>query len=176
MKRPIVITGFMGSGKTSVARALGSLLSIAVIDLDEEITRLQSRTPAELISGLGEEAFREIETDVLQQVLRQNSRIIALGGGTWTVPGNRDLLQAYNCLVIWLDAPFDTCWSRIKDSGGKRPLAPDRRQAQTLYERRRAIYELAALRIEVLEDVAPADVAKRMHQAVVSVEPKEFGF
>jgi shikimate kinase len=145
-------------------------MSTDVTDLDEEITRLRSYTPAELIAMRGEETFREIESGVLQQVLGQNAGIIALGGGTWTVPANRDLLKVYNCLVIWLDVPFETCWKRIKDSEGKRPLAPDFQQALTLYQRRRPIYELAALRVDVLADMTPVDVAERL-QALATVEP-----
>lgn len=172
--RRIVITGFMGSGKTSVARTLGRLLNRAAIDLDEEITRLKSSAPGELITLQGEEAFREIETDVLRQVLDQEAKIISLGGGTWTVLRNRELLATCNCLIIWLDVPFETCWRRITDSGGNRPLAPDRHQAKALYKLRQPAYKLAALRVKVTDEMGATEVAELLKQALCNLEPKEF--
>ena len=151
--RPIVITGFMGCGKTRFARELARRLNLAMVDLDESITRLTGRTPAQLIVEDGEPAFRVIESDVLRHVLQtRGADIIALGGGAWIEEKNRDLVAQHDCLSVWLDAPFEVCWRRIEASGDDRPLGKTREQAHALYERRRPIYELAEVHINVLPD------------------------
>jgi shikimate kinase len=145
MNRRIVILGFMGSGKTTVARELARQLECEFIDLDSFITDREGRSPAEIITQDGEASFRERETLALCDVLQdRNAGVIALGGGTWIVPANRTLIALHDCLSVWLDAPFELCWQRIAASGNSnRPLAPDIETAQRRYESRRAEYALA---------------------------------
>jgi shikimate kinase len=146
--RPIVITGFMGSGKTTVARALARMLDCRAIDLDQLIAESERRTPKEIIEQDGEPAFREIETRLLRELLEQDGeQVIALGGGAWTLPGNRDLIAQHNGFSVWLDAPFELCWQRITASGNQRPLARDKGQAQMLYAERLNLYKLAGLQV-----------------------------
>lgn len=151
MKRskPVVITGFMGSGKTSVARALAQILNCEMVDLDLAISDRERRTPKEIIELDGENAFREIETQVLREVLEAGlTRVIALGGGAWTMKRNRELITAHSGFAVWLDVPFRLCWQRISASGNERPLARNETQARKLYRARRAAYIQASLRIE----------------------------
>lgn len=144
----IIITGFMGSGKSTVARALALLLAAEMIDLDEAITREALRSPGEIIESDGEAAFREIETRALAGVLAsERNEVIALGGGAWTLPRNRDLIKSKGALSVWLDAPFDLCWSRIQNSEAHRPLARTEASARALYDHRREQYRLADLSI-----------------------------
>lgn len=145
----IVITGFMGSGKTLVARKLARHLKLTMIDLDEKITEKEGRSPAQLIVEEGEAAFRLIESAVLRELLEADAaHIIALGGGAWIQKTNRDLIKEYDYLSIWLDAPFEVCWARIEASGEDRPLGKTKEQAKALYDQRRPIYQLADIRIE----------------------------
>lgn len=148
--RRIVIVGFMGSGKTTVAKALARRLACDVVDLDSFITKREGRSPAEIIEQDGEPAFRLVETNALRDVLNQaDVRVIALGGGAWTIAVNRALVEQGKCLSVWLDVPFELCWRRITAKGkASRPLAPDHRRARALYESRRASYELAQLRVD----------------------------
>jgi shikimate kinase len=169
LERCIVITGFMGAGKTSVAQALGVLMNCEAIDLDEEITRLNHSSPMDLITNQGEKAFREIETEVLRQVLDRGAKLIALGGGAWTIPGNRELLTVRSCLTVWLDVPFEACWPRIVASGSGRPLAPNREHARSLYETRRALYQMADVRIEASDEMTASEVAKLVQRSIGSV-------
>src|SRR5215217_8639385 len=96
---PIVITGFMGCGKSKVARELAQRLNVAMVDLDEWITGRLGRTPAQLINEDGESAFRVIETNALRELLQNGGAgIIALGGGAWVEEANRSLIDQYDCL------------------------------------------------------------------------------
>ena len=152
MNRRIVIVGFMGCGKTTVAKELACELNCEVVDLDSFITEREHRSPAEIISQDGERRFREIETLALLDALEKTSaRVIALGGGTWTVAANRTLIALHDCLSVWLDAPFELCWKRIMSGKTVRPLAPDHDMAGTKYDSRQAGYGLAERRIAVDE-------------------------
>jgi shikimate kinase len=147
--RRIVIVGFMGCGKTTVAGALAQRLGCAMVDLDSFITDREGRSPAEIIKQEGEPAFRAIETRALQDVLGNSAaRVIALGGGAWTIPTNRALAEKHDCLSVWLDAPFELCWQRITSGRTTRPLAPDREGAEALYASRRPAYGQAQIRID----------------------------
>ena len=152
----IVITGFMGSGKTRVARELARRLNVEMADLDERITEREGRSPAQLINDEGEEAFRVIESNNLRELLEQDSaRVVALGGGAWIQKVNRELIEQHGCVSVWLDVPFEVCWARIETSGEDRPLGRTKEQAQTLYEQRTPIYKLATVRVgnESLEEL-----------------------
>jgi shikimate kinase len=161
----IVIVGFMGSGKTTVARALAGRLNSEMIDLDSFITKREGQPPAEIIQTKSENEFREVETRTLRDVLEQNdARVIALGGGAWTIEANRELANQHACLSVWLDAPFALCWQRITSGNEARPLAPDRETAQKLFEDRHDSYELASLCIPVSE----ADTAEVLADKILS--------
>jgi len=167
MKRDrIVLVGFMGCGKTSVAKALAGQIDSDFIDLDSFITERCGKSPAELIQQNGEQAFREIETSALREVLTlDDAQVIALGGGAWTIEENRALVENHGYLAVWLDAPFELCWSRIQSGDTVRPLAPDREAAQALYQSRRQTYELASLKLAVDEPDSPESIARRILQS-----------
>ena len=164
MNRRIVILGFMGCGKTTVATELARQLECRFIDLDSFITEGRGRSPAEIIEQAGEPAFRQIESLALAAVLKdRDARVIALGGGTWPVPANRTLIALHDCLTVWLDAPFEVCWQRIIDSGKTvRPLAPDRETAKARYHSRRDDYALAARQISVNETDSAEMIASQL--------------
>jgi len=145
-----------------VARALSQLLENGFIDLDQHITETQGRTPQEIIEREGEHRFRELETRALESVLSgEGPLIIALGGGTWTDPRNRELINSLGALTVWLDTPFEICWKRIEAAPATRPLARSRQEAERLFEARLPIYELAEARIPVAND-DPRNIALRI--------------
>jgi len=160
----IVITGFMGSGKSTVARALALRLDSQMIDLDGEILKKEYRSAKQIIDDQGEPSFREIETRVLRAVLQKNAAgVIALGGGSWTLPRNREMLASSGAISVWLNAPFNLCWQRIVAStlGGKdeRPLARNEQQALSLYTERRAVYATADLHVEATANKTADEIA-----------------
>ncbi|HKS26391.1 MAG TPA: shikimate kinase [Pyrinomonadaceae bacterium] len=163
----IVITGFMAAGKTSVAKALAERMNCRMIDLDFIITEREKRSVPALITEEGEARFREAEGRALRVVLEMNrARVIALGGGAWTIHENRALIAEHDCLTVWLDAPFELCWQRITESEESRPLAKDREAAERLFHERRALYTLARLRIEVTTEKSAEDLAAEIISAL----------
>ncbi len=159
----IAITGFMAAGKTTIARALAARFDYEFVDLDDLIAAQQQRTIKETVEIEGEDRFREIETNALIEVLRrEGGRVIALGGGAWTMPENRRMLGKREAFTVWLDASFELCWQRIEAGAETRPLASSREQAHQLYLERLPIYELAQKRIicegkdavEIAEEIA----------------------
>ena len=169
LERPIVITGFMGCGKSKIARALARRFEVPIVDLDDVITARQGRTPAQLITEEGEPAFREIESNTLRETLQTIPvGVIALGGGAWIEETNRDLIEQRGCLSIWLDVPFEVCWGRIKASEEDRPLGRTREQALKLYERRKPIYQLAVIHAQRMADDKLEDFIARIEHKIVS--------
>lgn len=142
----IYLVGFMGSGKTTVARALGRRLGWRVIDLDEEIERREGRTVSQVFAQHGEVYFRKVEREVLLAFLPARHAIVATGGGTFIQPANRADILA-DGVTVWLDAAFQSIVGRVP-SDGRRPLAADREAFAALFEERRAVYRLAHIRID----------------------------
>ena len=108
-----------------------------------------------------------IETDVLRKVLMDASaRIIAMGGGAWTISENRKMIAGHKALTIWLDVPFELCWRRIEAGGEARPLARTREMAQKLYAERLPIYAQADVRIPVNENESAGEIAAKVVERV----------
>ena len=148
--RRIVFLGFMGCGKTTVGEELARQLNCGFVDLDSFINSREGRSPAEIITQDGQAAFRELETLALRDVLQdRQAHVIALGGGTWMKAANRTMVALFDCVTVWLDTSFDTCWQRIESAKTVRPLAPDRETARRRFAERRDFYALAERRIEV---------------------------
>ena len=121
--KKVVLTGFMGVGKSTVAKHLAYLLDSGRVDLDTEIVKSEERTIAEIIEQEGIEKFRQIETANLQKILESDAKIIALGGGAWTIEENRRLIKKRSFTIVWLESTFEHCWLNIVNSKRVRPLA-----------------------------------------------------
>jgi shikimate kinase len=140
----LVLIGFMGAGKSTIGRLLAQQLACPFIDLDVEIARTHGSIP-ELFSSRGESGFRAIEHQHLDVVLSRirPPSVLALGGGAFLQPANRELLAHHSATVIFLDASFEVVSARIADSGHQRPLARDLNHLRKLFELRRPTYLLA---------------------------------
>ena len=159
----IVIIGFMATGKTTVAHDLARKLNCLAIDLDELIAERERRGPKEIIEQDGEAAFRKVETEALREVLTDaTARVIAVGGGAWTLAENRELIAQYGGLTVWLDVPFELCWKRIEAGRELRPMAPSREIALKLYAQRRSVYESADVRVSVSEHESAAEITTKI--------------
>ncbi len=136
----ILLTGFMGAGKTSVARQLSKRLNLACVDIDHEIETHCGCSIAHLFKRAGEAEFRRIERDLAQRVLtRGESSVVAAGGGLVISKENQKMIRETNTLVLNLDAPFDILWERVAGCPN-RPLLQDAGQARELHAARRSLY------------------------------------
>ena len=169
-KQRIVLTGFMGVGKTTVAKHLAAMLACERIDLDAVITESERRSIAEIIEQVGIERFREIETANLRRILEENARIIALGGGAWTVEENRRLIKSRGFTTVWLESSFEHCWLNISASKRVRPLARNKSDAFRLFEERQKVYCLADWHFIIKPEFNSFEVAKRIAEEIFFYE------
>jgi len=166
-----VIIGFMGTGKTTVAHELGRKLNCLAVDLDELIARREGRSASEIIEQDGESEFRRVESQLLLETLAAaRARIIAVGGGAWTIAANRLLIAEHGAFSVWLDAGFELCWKRIESGNEARPLARSREMAERLYGERRPVYELADARVTVSEGDSAAEIATRVANEILRLQ------
>jgi shikimate kinase len=96
------------------------------------------------------------------------ARVVATGGGAWTLARNRSLVAEHGCLSVWLDAPFDLCLRRIEAEGGRdsRPFARATERAARLYEERLAAYRRADLRVAVAPESTTDELAAEIAAAL----------
>jgi shikimate kinase len=158
----IYLVGFMGSGKSTVGRALADELGWNFLDLDDEIEREQGATIASIFEQRGEPEFRRLESEALNRCVRSvqsgHPRVISLGGGAFLHPENLDLVTN-NGVSVWLDCPLPLIEQRVA-SFTHRPLARDPHHLRHLYEVRRDGYSRADYRIDIQDDDATATVAR----------------
>jgi shikimate kinase len=116
----IVLTGFMGTGKTAVGRELSRLLNMELIDVDTEIEKSQRITINEIFKKFGEPRFREIETEMVQKLSEQRNVIISTGGGAVLKQENMDALRKQGVIVCLMATPETILKRTIRSSN--RPL------------------------------------------------------
>lgn len=149
----IVLTGFMGSGKSTIGRILAQRLGWRFVDLDTLIEQRAGRAVSRIFAESGEAAFRALETDALTSSLREPRLVIALGGGALETPANRQALgSASQTRTVLLTASFEILYDRCRqqivaaaDSAlPVRPLLGDREAAAARLARREANYRETA--------------------------------
>lgn len=163
--RPIWLVGFMGAGKTTIGQALADLLGWDFVDTDALIVSRAGKPIETIFRESGEGRFREIEWEVLSGLQGARRAVVATGGGSFLGVPHRRLLQRTG-LVVWLDVPLDAVARRLGE-GADRPLwrAADALALRVLWERRRAVYALADVRIEASHGT-PHQVAERILDAL----------
>jgi shikimate kinase len=151
-RRLVALTGFMGCGKSTVARLLAKQIGWIYSDLDKRIIARAGMSIPAIFSQLGEPAFRQIEHEELERILGEvaatsKPTVVSLGGGTTAQPANTDLLQRAGCLTVWLHCPVEELMQRCSHITD-RPLFKDEASFRRLYQERLPYYELARYRVE----------------------------
>lgn len=153
----IIITGFMGTGKTTVGRRIAALTGRQFIDTDDEIVRRVGMSIPQIFAREGEPRFRELERRLIRALANTRGLVIATGGGTLVNDENRRLMQTTGFLVC-LDAPAEDVQRRLALSAIDRPLASNWRE---LYERRRTAYEAIPRHVDTAAK-SPDEVAEEI--------------
>jgi len=160
----VVLTGFMGAGKTTVGRRLSELAGIPFVDLDERIEARFGASVREIFAREGEASFRAAEREELERALAPDPAVVATGGGTLTFAGNLELARERG-LVVWLHPSFATIARRVGGLGkADRPLFRDETQAFALYRERLPAYAGADLKVDIGDEESADEVAERVRR------------
>lgn len=125
--RKIVLLGYMGCGKSTIANRLSKTTHIPFVDLDKIIEEKANSSISQIFEQHGEIYFRKLEHDVFVELLNApEDMIIGLGGGTPCYANNHELLKGDNVLSIYLKASIETLFERLVANKSKRPLIADK--------------------------------------------------
>jgi shikimate kinase len=164
-KRPIYLLGFMGCGKSSIGRELAAQTGRAFVDTDTVVEETAGRTIERIFRESGEGHFRELEWSALRALESRERIVVATGGGLFLGLVQRRFMKSEGT-TVWIDVPLDVLRARLA-SDSRRPLfAPeDALSFRALYEKRRAVYALADVRILGWPG-DPIDLARRIVERV----------
>ncbi len=160
----IVLIGFMGAGKTSIAPLLAKRLKINVFEMDEKVIQLsKQKSIKDIFQKHGEKRFRELEAEAAKKILNKNSIIISAGGG---VVENRETMKhlTRKAYVVFLETSFETISNRLVNTQD-RPLWKDKEKTKQLFKKRQSLYKQFA-------DVSVQTDGKSLGQITSEIEEK----
>ena len=147
--RSIFLIGMMGSGKSSTGPVLAEILKYKYVDLDVLIEKLTKKTIDKVFSEEGEEYFRDLETQCLQEIIKLPSVVVSTGGGVVLKKENWGILR--QGIIVWLDINKEIALNRLNSKDNIRPLLKGNIDVkyEEIFETRKDIYAQADLRVEI---------------------------
>ena len=167
LRKPVVMVGMMGAGKTAVGTQLARNLRVPFIDSDEEIERATNLSIAEIFEREGEPFFRDKETRVLSRLLVGTPMVLSTGGGAFLAAANREAI-ALNGVSVWLRADLDLLWHRVRHKT-TRPIlrtTDPRETLRALFVARTPVYALADVAVDAAPDLSIDAMARRVMEAL----------
>lgn len=145
----IVLTGFMGTGKTTVGRRVADKRGMLYRDIDEHIVELERRSVADIFATLGEAAYRRIEKSAVEELTQRDNYVISAGGGAILDADNRAMLSK-NGVLVCLRAKTGTILERLKDDLTRPLLKGEDRETkiERLMKERQAVYDLCPVQVD----------------------------
>jgi shikimate kinase len=163
--RRIVLTGFMGSGKSTVGPLLAARLGWIFLDVDDVIESEAEATIAALFARHGEAPFRAREHATIARLSTGNALVLALGGGAIEHPKTRSLLVSTpRTMLVHLEVELATTIARCSGTENTRPILADKTNLESRYARRLPLYRSAHISIAV-DQLTPAEVAELIVKA-----------
>ena len=166
--RQVVLTGFMGAGKSTIGPLLAERLGWEFLDADTAIESRAAKTVAEIFAQHGESAFRALEAEAIREHALHQNLVLALGGGALETPATRELLASLDqTCVLFLDAPLDLLVSRclVQPGAADRPVLADRDGLERRFNTRLPYYRTAHLTVATA-GLSPQAVAARILEAL----------
>jgi shikimate kinase len=163
--RRIVLTGFMGSGKSTVGPLLAARLGWRFVDADDVVVAETGMPVSEFFARFGEAAFRERERETVARLAAEDGLVLALGGGAIESDATRQkLLNGDGTLLVHLEVALETTLSRCGGTEGTRPVLADRANLEARYARRLPFYRTAHISVAA-DEVTPDEVAEAILKA-----------
>lgn len=169
LKKTVALVGMMGAGKTAVGRAVALRLAAPFLDSDTEIEAAANLSVPEIFQRDGEAFFRKRETEVIRRLMQTQRVILSTGGGAYLALVNRETIGE-NGVAVWLDAPLDLLWNRVRHKD-TRPLLRTSNPRATLagiFEVRTPVYKLAELHVQCAAGLSIDAMAERVIEVLLT--------
>jgi shikimate kinase len=159
-EKRVFLVGFMGSGKTTIGKLLAKKLKIPFFDIDMEIELREGLTIPQIFSLKGESYFRQLEFEILKNIVSQNKEfVIATGGGLGANPEAMNYMKKQG-LVVWLDLDFKKFKKRTYKDKNRPLLKLKEKELFALFQKRKEIYKKAHFRVE--SQYSPEETVKKI--------------
>lgn len=176
--RRVVLTGFMGAGKSTIGPLLAGRLNWEFVDVDRAIELRTGKEVARIFAEDGEARFRVLEAEAIREFCNGDDLVLALGGGAMETESTRDLLAGLETTcVVFLDAPLDVLLERCltQENAAERPVLADREKLVERFNRRLAHYRKADVTVATSE-LSPDEVVGRILAGIPELASSRAGF